>query len=115
LTRSAGASASRRVCTSLRNSGVVSFIEAFLQHVGNSQIGRPAAKIAEVHASRKQCEHITKLQLRSGRPGPDELGKNQVLPRRDPGVEAGEAYAHAPIELVHAEPRFLAHDEVDLP
>src|SRR5882762_4739669 len=87
LTRSAGASASRRICTSLRNSGVVSFIEAFLQHAGNAQIGRPAAKIAEVRASRKQRAHVAELRLRSGRAGPDELGEDQVLPRRDPGVE----------------------------
>src|SRR6266446_3122814 len=62
LTRSAGASARRRFRTSLSNSGVVSFIEAFLQHVGNTQIGRPTAKIAEVRASRKQRAHVAKLQ-----------------------------------------------------
>src|SRR5437667_365736 len=114
LTRSAGASARRRFRTSLSNSGVVSFIEAFLQHVGNTQIGRPTAKIAEVRASRKQRAHVAKLQLRSGLLGPDKFGENQILPGRHPGVEAGDAHAHAPLELVHAEPRFLADDEVEL-
>src|SRR2546430_13530642 len=54
LTRSAGASARSRSRTILANSGVVSFIEAFLQHPGDTQVGRPAAKIAEVHASRNR-------------------------------------------------------------
>src|SRR6266704_2000078 len=114
LTRSAGASARRRFRTSLSNSGVVSFIEAFLQHVGNTQIGRPAAKIAEVRASRKQRAYVAKLQLRSGRLGPNKLGKNQILPGRDPGVEAGEMHSHPPLEFVTPERLVLAHDEVEL-
>src|SRR6266702_5447059 len=114
LTRSAGASARKRSRTRFSNSGVVSFIEAFLQHAGNTQIGRPAAKIAEVSASRKQRAHVAKLQLRSGRLGPDKLGKNQILPGRDPGVEAGEMHSHAPLEFVTPERLVLAHDEVEL-
>src|SRR6266702_1058409 len=114
LTRSAGASARKRSRTRFSNSGVVSFIEAFLQRAGNTQIGRPATKIAEVRASRKQRAHVAKLQLRCRRLGPDELGKNQVLPRRDPGVETGEAHAPAPLEFVAPERLVLAHDEIEL-
>src|SRR5881396_601159 len=88
--------------------------QTFLQQIGDIELGRPAAKIAEVRAPGKRRAHVAELQLRSRRPGPCELGEYQVLARRDPGVESGETHAGAPLEFVAPERLVLAHDEIEL-